>query len=530
MPYKLLDLFAGAGGLSLGFLQTERFVIMVAAENNKNAQETYLRNHRRGNAIKMIDNVIGCDFSALNKELGGIDVVIGGPPCQGFSNANRQKNHVISMNNSLVKEFFRAIKEIKPRAYVMENVSMLESSTHLFYDSYIDHDEITALNIDMDDDKIVIAKRSFEGLDLLRIVNDTVLLGQLELPQKLYNSLKVLCKNQNNPKRLATFIEKNAGTIIKQTGEYIHQLTNNDYNSFSVAHLERIKDGIEKAQDLHCYVDKLEEFIDFQKALRSAREIYANRLICDFQREEATGNIVGHVKSYSVIEYINAVLSESYKKNGATINATWVGIPQERKRHIILGVRSDIIEDKEIHLPSQPEQIPHVTVADAIFDLIPYEVSYSKNEKAIPMLPIGEGTSNYAIELRNSEVLYNHIVTSTTDEAMKRFKALGEGENFHSLNNSLKTSYANPGRTQKTIYLRLDSQTPCGTVVNVRKSMWIHPRLDRAISVREAARLQSFPDDFVFCGTKDSQYQQVGNAVPPKMAKSVAECLIKILD
>ena len=59
--------------------------------------------------------------------------------------------------------------------------------------------------------------------------------------------------------------------------------------------------------------------------------------------------------------------------------------------------------------------------------------------------------------------------------------------------------------------------------------MWIHPTLNRAISVREAARLQSFPDSFVFKGTKDSQYQQVGNAVPPMMAKGIAEELLKYL-
>ncbi|MEG0108238.1 MAG: DNA cytosine methyltransferase, partial [Lachnospiraceae bacterium] len=52
-----------------------------------------------------------------------------------------------------------------------------------------------------------------------------------------------------------------------------------------------------------------------------------------------------------------------------------------------------------------------------------------------------------------------------------------------------------------------------------------HPIEDRAISIREAARLQTFPDSFIFCGTKDKQYQQVGNAVPPIMAKSIAKKL-----
>ena len=60
--------------------------------------------------------------------------------------------------------------------------------------------------------------------------------------------------------------------------------------------------------------------------------------------------------------------------------------------------------------------------------------------------------------------------------------------------------------------------------------MWIHPSKDRALSVREAARLQTFPDSFIFCGSKDSQYQQVGNAVPPIMAKAIAQKLAKQLE
>ena len=60
--------------------------------------------------------------------------------------------------------------------------------------------------------------------------------------------------------------------------------------------------------------------------------------------------------------------------------------------------------------------------------------------------------------------------------------------------------------------------------------MWIHPKVNRAVSVREAARLQTFPDSFRFYGPKDSQYQQVGNAVPPMLAQAIAEKILSYID
>ena len=175
------------------------------------------------------------------------------------------------------------------------------------------------------------------------------------------------------------------------------------------------------------------------------------------------------------------------------------------------------------------EEDEYYTVRDAIEDIEDVKaITDVSADIGINLQP--KEVSKLAEKLRDSTMLYNHIITKTTDVAMERFKALKQGQNFHALSDNLKTNtYTDASRTQNTIYLRLNYDEPSGTVVNVRKSMWIHPTLDRAISVREAARLQTFPDSFIFCGSKDKQYQQVGNAVPPIMAKAIAKKLAKLL-
>ena len=111
--YKVVDLFAGAGGLSLGFAQTKKFDIKVAFENSPYMQETYKLNHP---GVEVLGDVCAANYADIKKKYGSIDVVIGGPPCQGFSNANRQRNHAISKNNMLVKQYIRAILELQPKS------------------------------------------------------------------------------------------------------------------------------------------------------------------------------------------------------------------------------------------------------------------------------------------------------------------------------------------------------------------------------------------------------------------------------
>ena len=104
--YRTIDLFAGAGGLSLGFSQTGLYDIKVAFENNPIMQETYRRNHPK---VDVRGDVCSADYREIQESYGPIDVVIGGPPCQGFSNANRQKSYAVSQNNMLVKQYIRAV-------------------------------------------------------------------------------------------------------------------------------------------------------------------------------------------------------------------------------------------------------------------------------------------------------------------------------------------------------------------------------------------------------------------------------------
>ena len=90
--YRILDLFAGAGGLSLGFEKTGQFEVAAIVENNKNSARTYMNNHP---GLKNYEDILTADFKQIKDDCGKIDVVIGGPPCQGFSNANRTRRQII---------------------------------------------------------------------------------------------------------------------------------------------------------------------------------------------------------------------------------------------------------------------------------------------------------------------------------------------------------------------------------------------------------------------------------------------------
>lgn len=526
--YTVVDLFAGAGGLSLGFMQTQKYDIKVAFEKVPHMQDTYRRNHPN---VEMQGDVCAADYDDIKRRYGDIDVVIGGPPCQGFSNANRQKNTAINQNNMLVKQYLRAILELQPKAFVMENVSMLRSDVHRFFMEKKDEETVRRCKIPVKDTVLHLLDEKFVFEGALELVQDKAKAAASLWPEEHYLELNVIYKASKNLDKMKAALEKHRKKLERIASIYHESVSDEYLNTEAKRAFDAITGYYAGELDVSEIKARIEPSILIQRMLSKAMEIHENDILVDSYTK--TNGIVAIIRSFAVFDYIQKILEASennYTLDSDVLCAADFGAPQKRMRFVIMGIKKDIASKVTLPIGSFTGK-KYRSVRDAIEDLEDVTPVYDLADDEVGMtLEEKDGLGDLAQALRNSSVLKNHIVTKTTETAMKRFRALKQGENFHALDESLKTNtYTDASRTQNTIYLRLNYDEPSGTVVNVRKSMWIHPTLDRAISVREAARLQTFPDSFVFCGSKDKQYQQVGNAVPPIMAKSIAKKLAQTL-
>lgn len=346
MKPRVIDLFAGVGGLSLGFFQ-QGFDIVLANESDPIIAESYKTNHKKTKLI------IG-DIAKLNFEktfgpyIDNIDVIIGGPPCQGFSQKGQRKS-INDERNFLFKYFISVVKLIKPKYFVMENVPSLLTSEKGFFKNEI----------------------------------------------------------------------------------------------------------------------------------------------------------------YEMFE------SLGYTLNSQILNASDFGIPQNRRRAVIIGS----LEKNVIEFPEK-ERVK-TTIWDAISDL-----SYlNSGEGEICQHYRYEPQSLYQKELRkNSKKLYNHVVTNHSEIALERLKMIppnGGRENLtreHLTKSIYSGTWTRMRKEEQSVTITTRFDTPSS-------GKFTHPYLNRAITVREAARIQSFPDDFLFIGPKSSQMKQVGNAVPPLLANVIAQAI-----
>lgn len=217
---------------------------------------------------------------------------------------------------------------------------------------------------------------------------------------------------------------------------------------------------------------------------------------------------------------------QAYNLNYKVVKAVEFGIPQKRERMIIIGSLKDINIDelwtktKDEITQSYPHFFDKVTVKDAI-ENIPDETESGKIKNPLPVNEYQKYLSS------NKEMLENHIKTKHSKIAVERMEKIANGENFKSLNEKINSIHSGAyGRLcwdepAPTITTRFD--TPAG-------GRFIHPVKNRTLTPREAARIQSFPDDFIFYGNKTSICKQIGNAVPPKISYFLARLVNNILE
>ncbi|MCM1499982.1 MAG: DNA cytosine methyltransferase [Clostridium sp.] len=351
---KVIDLFAGVGGMSLGF-EMVGFKVVLANEYDKEIAAAYVKNHP--NTKMIAEDIISLSLEEVfSKYRGEIDVIIGGPPCQGFSQKGQRKT-IHDERNFLFKYYVKVVELVKPQYFVMENVPNL---------------------------------------------------------------------------------------------------------------------------------------------LTAEKGFFRNEI------EEMFGSL-------------------GYVLNSDVLNAADYGIPQNRRRAVLIGKLSDD-DNKKVALP--PIVGKKVTLWDAISDLAYLESGEGEKEQKYRL----EAVSSYQKKMREgSSILLNHQATKHSQLALERLKLLPPemGKEVLPQEHLTKSIYSGTwSRMVKddvsvTITTRFDTPS---------SGRFTHPYLNRAITVREAARIQSFPDKFVFTGTKSAQMKQVGNAVPPLLARAIAEAIKKDME
>lgn len=226
------------------------------------------------------------------------------------------------------------------------------------------------------------------------------------------------------------------------------------------------------------------------------------------------------LKGFFLREIVESLEAAGYTTSTTTLNAVHYGAPQRRERTFVVASR----EGKVFTDPARSAE-SSITVEEAIADLPILTPGASINELPYRCDPI----SPFAKRLRGkSDKVTGNLVTKNASHVLQRYPYVPQGGNWEDIPSTLLQNYADTSKCHTGIYHRLKSSEPSVVIGNFRKNMLIHPHEDRGLSIREAARIQSVPDNFRFSGSIGFQQQQVGNMVPPPLAKAVLERIAEI--
>lgn len=220
----------------------------------------------------------------------------------------------------------------------------------------------------------------------------------------------------------------------------------------------------------------------------------------------------------SVIDAIYEEFGQlGYKLKHKVVNSKYYGVPQARERVIIVGTSKDYANN--YRYPKKEYIDRFVSVGEAL-NGIPN--NNSRNGKLKYEYNLNNEYTRY-IKNQNNKI-YNHQIANHGKAVKNRMSYVPQGGNWRDIPEKYRV-----GGIHSNAYRRLENDKPSITIKHAFKSMIIHPDYDRCLTVREVARIQSFKDDFIFKGNKTSQYQQLANAVPPRLSYYLAKSVLNYL-
>ena len=238
-------------------------------------------------------------------------------------------------------------------------------------------------------------------------------------------------------------------------------------------------------------------------------------------------NVVG-ILSMNKGKLFNQVQAEfeelGYSLKHKVLNAVDYGVPQLRERVILVGIKGE--NNYEYPAPTHGKELkPYVTLREAIGDL--------------PVLKSGQSSNGYAHGINNEFLEFvrendvcevsEHSAPKNGEHLIRIMEALKDGQSKNDLPEEIrpKSGY---GNTYAKLWWERPSTTITRNFACPSSSRCIHPRDSRAMSIREGARLQSFPDDYKFYGADGMKRLEIGNAVPPLLSVAIAKQMIKALE
>lgn len=234
-------------------------------------------------------------------------------------------------------------------------------------------------------------------------------------------------------------------------------------------------------------------------------------------------------------------LGDEYQFDYALLRAQDYGVPQNRERFIMIGNRVGV-SPKKIFEEIYKHKRPSFVLKDALIGLPHLVAKKEKGSKGVEDAESGFTECDftyihndfYKFINGDKEItkLYNHKNRYNNERDLEIYRRLPQGAN--SLHESIADimPYKRRNDIFKDKYFKLDETQICKTITSHMKfdcNMYIHPWDARGLSPREAARIQTFPDDYVITGSQNMWYAQVGNAVPVKLAKAIGDGIMKFI-